>query len=91
VRAVDAGFDHHRIPYDAVWLDIDHTHGKRYFTWDPVRFPDPIGLQRHLQDRKRKVGLALALPLSFIHLFCRYFVVILYFVDFWGCVDLLIG
>ncbi|KAG7277088.1 hypothetical protein CRUP_031301 [Coryphaenoides rupestris] len=55
VRAVDAGFDLHHIPYDAVWLDIDHTHGKRYFTWDPVRFPDPRGLQRHLQERKRKL------------------------------------
>ncbi|KAI4797612.1 hypothetical protein KUCAC02_024974 [Chaenocephalus aceratus] len=56
VRAVDAGFDHHDIPYDAIWLDIEHTDGKRYFTWDPVAFPNPSGLQRHLEDKKRKVS-----------------------------------
>ncbi|XP_056151789.1 neutral alpha-glucosidase C [Lampris incognitus] len=55
VRAVDAGFDLHRIPYDVIWLDIEHTDGKRYFTWDPVSFPDPVGLQRHLEQKKRKM------------------------------------
>ncbi|KAJ3613587.1 hypothetical protein NHX12_019833, partial [Muraenolepis orangiensis] len=55
VRAVDAGFDRHCIPYDVLWLDIEHTHGKRYFTCDPLLFPDPRGLQRHLEDRKRKL------------------------------------
>lgn len=29
MRAVDAGFDDHAIPYDVVWLDIEHTVGKR--------------------------------------------------------------
>ena len=29
VRAVDAGFDRHDIPYDVIWLDIEHTDGKR--------------------------------------------------------------
>lgn len=28
--AVDAGFDEHQIPYDVLWLDIEHTDGKRY-------------------------------------------------------------
>lgn len=27
--AVDAGFDEHAIPYDVLWLDIEHTNGKR--------------------------------------------------------------
>ncbi|KAJ8289130.1 hypothetical protein COCON_G00017890 [Conger conger] len=54
-RAVDAGFDRHAIPYDVLWLDIDHTRGKRYFTWHPERFPDPVGLQRHLEERNRKL------------------------------------
>jgi alpha 1,3-glucosidase len=27
--AVDAGFDAHNIPYDVIWLDIEHTDGKR--------------------------------------------------------------
>ncbi|KAM4624842.1 LOW QUALITY PROTEIN: neutral alpha-glucosidase C [Polymixia lowei] len=55
VKAVDAGFDRHLIPYDVIWLDIEHTNGKRYFTWDPACFPDPLGLQRHLERRKRKL------------------------------------
>jgi hypothetical protein len=29
VREVDAGFDAHAIPYDVLWLDIEHTDGKR--------------------------------------------------------------
>ena len=28
--SVDAGFDKHDIPYDVLWLDIEHTNGKRY-------------------------------------------------------------
>lgn len=58
VEAVDADFDRHRIPYDVIWLDIDHTDDKRYFTWDPKLFPDPVGLQRHLEKKKRKVDLS---------------------------------
>ncbi|XP_066551081.1 neutral alpha-glucosidase C isoform X2 [Amia ocellicauda] len=55
VRAVDQGFDRHHIPYDVIWLDIEHTQGKRYFTWDRQLFPDPPGLQCYLQDKKRKL------------------------------------
>ena len=29
VKAVDAAFDEHDIPYDVIWLDIEHTDGKR--------------------------------------------------------------
>ena len=31
VAAVDAGFDEHDIPYDVLWLDIEHTDAKKYF------------------------------------------------------------
>lgn len=41
VAAVHAGFDEHDIPIDVIWLDIEHTDGKRYFTWDPVKFSKP--------------------------------------------------
>lgn len=54
-RAVDAAFDEHDIPYDVLWLDIEHTDGKRYFTWDEDRFPDPTALQEHLAKRGRKM------------------------------------
>ena len=30
VRDVDANFDKFDIPYDVIWLDIEHTDGKRY-------------------------------------------------------------
>lgn len=56
VKAVDAGFDQHNIPYDVIWLDIDHTDEKRYFTWDATLFPEPARLQRHLEKKKRKVS-----------------------------------
>ncbi|XP_028848471.1 neutral alpha-glucosidase C [Denticeps clupeoides] len=55
VKSVDAGFDLHNIPYDVIWLDIEHTDGKRYFTWDPKRFPSPVGLQKHIAEKKRKL------------------------------------
>ena len=30
--SVDSGFDEHDIPYDVLWLDIEHTDGKKYDT-----------------------------------------------------------
>ncbi|XP_010623078.1 neutral alpha-glucosidase C isoform X1 [Fukomys damarensis] len=55
VRAVDTGFDDHDIPYDVMWLDIEHTEGKRYFTWDKKRFPNPKRMQELLRSKKRKL------------------------------------
>ncbi|XP_004687611.1 PREDICTED: neutral alpha-glucosidase C [Condylura cristata] len=55
VKAVDAGFDDHDIPYDVMWLDIEHTEGKRYFTWDKKRFPNPKGMQELLRSKNRKL------------------------------------
>lgn len=56
VKAVDAGFDAHDIPYDVIWLDIEHTDGKRYFTWDKQKFQNPRKMQEHLKKKKRKVN-----------------------------------
>ncbi|KAM9646126.1 neutral alpha-glucosidase C isoform 2-T2 [Trichechus inunguis] len=55
VKAVDAGFDEHDIPYDVMWLDIEHTEGKRYFTWDKKRFPNPKRMQELLRSKTRKL------------------------------------
>jgi len=55
VRMVDSKFDEHDIPYDVLWLDIEHTVGKRYLTWDKHLFPDPEGLQHDLASRGRKM------------------------------------
>ncbi|XP_067414242.1 neutral alpha-glucosidase C [Emydura macquarii macquarii] len=55
VKAVDAGFDEHEIPYDVIWLDIEHTDGKRYFTWDKKKFHNPKRMQELLMRKKRKL------------------------------------
>lgn len=57
VRTVDAGFDKENIPMDVLWLDIEHTDGKRYFTWDAHKFPNSTGMVDALSVRGRKVGL----------------------------------
>ncbi|GFR40498.1 hypothetical protein Agub_g1066 [Astrephomene gubernaculifera] len=55
VKAVDAGFDTHDIPYDVLWLDIEHTNGKRYLTWDSSLFPSPAPMQLDLASRGRRM------------------------------------
>ncbi|KAJ0002884.1 hypothetical protein NQD34_008033 [Periophthalmus magnuspinnatus] len=55
VKTVDAGFDEHDIPYDFIWLDIEHTDGKRYFTWDPHKFANPKEMLQGIKDKKRKM------------------------------------
>ncbi|KAL0973871.1 hypothetical protein UPYG_G00212250 [Umbra pygmaea] len=55
VAAVDQGFDDHDIPYDFIWLDIEHADGKRYFTWDPHKFPQPRDMLQGLEDKRRKM------------------------------------
>ena len=52
---VHAKFDEHDIPVDVVWLDIEHTNGKRYFTWDNGFFPNPAAMQQRLADKGRKM------------------------------------
>ncbi|CAG8613562.1 15299_t:CDS:10, partial [Racocetra fulgida] len=54
VAEVDEGFDRHNIPYDVLWLDIEHTDGKKYFTWDADKFPDPEKMQKDLMIKGRK-------------------------------------
>ncbi len=55
VKDVDRKFDKYDIPYDVIWLDIEYTDGKKYFTWDSHNFPDPIGMQKQLDQRERKL------------------------------------
>lgn len=52
---VSQGFDDHNLPCDVIWLDIEHADGKRYFTWDSSRFPQPLTMLEHLASKKRKV------------------------------------
>ncbi|KAL8648214.1 MAG: hypothetical protein Q9210_005123 [Variospora velana] len=55
VKDVDRKFDKHNIPYDVIWLDIEYTEGKKYFTWDKDNFPNPIDMQKQLDSHGRKL------------------------------------
>lgn len=59
VRQVDAGFDEHDIPYDVIWLDIEHTDGKRYMTWDYEKFPDPAKMIDDVASKGRKMVISI--------------------------------
>ncbi|MDX2133120.1 MAG: glycoside hydrolase family 31 protein [Planctomycetota bacterium] len=48
VRRIARGFREHRIPCDAIWLDIDYMEGFRAFTVDAAKFPDPRALTHDL-------------------------------------------
>jgi alpha-glucosidase len=49
VREVARALRTHRIPADAIHVDIDHMDGFRVFTWDHQRFPDPKALAAELR------------------------------------------
>ncbi|XP_058812455.1 neutral alpha-glucosidase AB isoform X2 [Topomyia yanbarensis] len=53
VTSVSAKFDEHDIPMDTMWLDIEYTEGKKYFTWDHHKFPHPLEMIRNLTERGR--------------------------------------
>jgi len=55
VKSVDKKFDQFDIPYDVIWLDIEYTDGKKYFTWDPLTFSKPLSMVKRLDKRQRKV------------------------------------
>ena len=52
---MNANADRHDIPVDVIWLDIEHTDGKKYFTWDSGRFPDSKAMIDHVASYGRKV------------------------------------
>jgi alpha 1,3-glucosidase len=55
VAQVHAKFEDLNFPYDVLWLDIEHTDGKRYFTWDKHLFPEPAKMQENLSRQGRKM------------------------------------
>lgn len=54
-KDVDRKFDRNQIPYDSIWLDIEYTDDRKYFTWDSHNFPDPISIQTQLDKHERKL------------------------------------
>lgn len=55
VKQVNEKMLEHDIPYDVLWLDIEHTDDKKYFTWDKHNFPTPIEMQENLAKNGRKM------------------------------------
>ncbi|KAJ5795229.1 hypothetical protein N7457_001828 [Penicillium paradoxum] len=55
VKEVNAKFDKYQIPYDVIWLDLEYTDDRKYFTWDSLTFPDPKGMQHKLDETERKL------------------------------------
>jgi alpha-glucosidase len=45
----------HRIPCDALWLDIEYMDGYRVFTWNTEKFPDPAGMLKRMSDNGFRV------------------------------------
>lgn len=55
VRTVVENFDLHNMPVDVMWLDIEYTDNKKYFTWDAIKFPHPQIMQQNLTALGRKL------------------------------------
>lgn len=55
VYYVHGKFEELDYPYDVLWLDIEHTDGKRYFTWDASLFPNPAEMQKKLASQGRRM------------------------------------
>ncbi|XP_045781311.1 neutral alpha-glucosidase AB isoform X1 [Maniola jurtina] len=55
LRSVDEGFDEHDIPADTLWLDIEYTDKKKYFTWDVEKFRHPAEMVANLTAKGRKL------------------------------------
>ncbi|CAK9021396.1 3-alpha-glucosidase (Glucosidase II subunit alpha) (Protein PRIORITY IN SWEET LIFE 5) (Protein RADIAL SWELLING 3) [Durusdinium trenchii] len=52
---VNRKFDQYDIPYDVLWLDIEHTDSKKYFTWHPTHFSQAGKLLDTLEASGRKL------------------------------------
>ncbi|SCU78050.1 LADA_0A03532g1_1 [Lachancea dasiensis] len=48
VLTVDSQMDKAGIPYDVIWLDLEYTNDKKFFTWKPDAFPDPHKMLKKL-------------------------------------------
>ncbi|KAF7271187.1 hypothetical protein GWI33_015912 [Rhynchophorus ferrugineus] len=55
VTTVVANFDIHNLPLDVMWLDIEYTEGKKYFTWDHIKFSNPDNMVSNLTSTGRKL------------------------------------
>ena len=54
IKYVNSKFEEYDIPMDVLWLDIEHTNKKKYFTWGD-NFPEPKVMQKELALSCRKL------------------------------------
>lgn len=55
VLEVNEKFDDNDIPYDVIWLDVEYTINKKYFTWNRDAFPSPEDMNAELDKDGRKL------------------------------------
>jgi alpha 1,3-glucosidase len=55
VREVMKSLDTEQVPHDAIWLDLDHTDDKSWFSFHPHHFKDAEQLQDEIDPLERKV------------------------------------
>lgn len=55
VKDVDRKFDKFKIPYDVIWLDLEYTDDRKYFTWEPNMFADPVSMGEQLAQHGRNL------------------------------------
>lgn len=56
VLTVDAMMDKWQFPYDFIWLDLEYTNEKKYFTWKSKAFPNPKRLLSNLARTGRNLA-----------------------------------
>eukprot|EP01084_Bolivina_argentea_P171636 297369_1 len=55
VKQISDKLDELDVPTDVIWLDIEHTDGKRYFTWNKYNFADPPHMLNYVSSSGRKM------------------------------------
>lgn len=54
VLGISDKFVEHKIPCDGVWLDVDHTDDKRFYTWNLKDFPSPREMLDHVVNKNKQ-------------------------------------
>lgn len=57
VLTVENRMDNDHFPFDFIWLDLDYTDQKKYFTWNLDAFPKPTRLLKKLNRLGRQLVL----------------------------------
>lgn len=75
VKEVAARFEANDIPLDTMWLDIEYTDAKKYFTWHPTAFADPMEMITNLSASGRHLHVIVDIHLMYdttypVHMDC---------------------